>query len=284
MQAHQESARPHPAGRAGGAAALFPETGAGIAFGGLPGRKYAEQQRRTKCRGQGEGQHQRVGGETHLKTRVRFRHHPRQCAVKEVGCGEAGHASHGAESQTFGDELADKAAAARTERQAQGDFGLARCAAREQKVSQIRTRDQQQHADRRQQRGKRTGEFRARLLRSACARLNFETLIQKFAPAFLRRDRAVERFQASLKDRVGPLGCILSGTHRSGCCPLVFPVKPGTDDGQRNFVHRDGLAQRVGTTADPALPVVVTNDGVGRLDAVLGRRNTLPMAALTPRA
>jgi len=65
----------------------------------------------------GEGQHQRVERETHVETRVGGGHHSHQRAVKKIGSGEAGYAADSGERQTFGDELADEAAAARPERE-----------------------------------------------------------------------------------------------------------------------------------------------------------------------
>ena len=103
------------------------------------------------------------------KARIGFRQHPHQRAVKHVRDRDGGDASHGGQRQTLGDELADEASATCAERQAQGDFGFARGAAREQKVGQVRARDQQQHADRRQQRGQRMGEFLARRRRATRA-------------------------------------------------------------------------------------------------------------------
>ena len=117
------------------------------------------------------------------KARIGFRQHPHQRAVKNVGDGDGGDASHGGQRQALGDELADEASAAGAERQAQGDFGFARRAAREQKVGQIRARDQQQHADRRQQRRQRLRELVAPRRRAARRRPELEALIQKLAPA-----------------------------------------------------------------------------------------------------
>ena len=156
---------------------------AGVGPGDLPGWKHAEQQRRGDGRGQNEGQHQRVEGESHVETRVGFRDHPHERAVKNVGDGDGGHASDGGQRQTLRDELADEPSAARAERQAQGDFGFARGAAREQKVGQIRARDQQQDADRGQQRGQRLRELAARRRRSARAGPDSKTLIEKVAAA-----------------------------------------------------------------------------------------------------
>src|SRR5678815_756124 len=44
-----------------------------------------------------------------------------------------------------------------------------------------------------------------------------------------------------------------------------------TDEGQNRFVQSEGLAEYIGTAAEPVLPEVGANDGGWRLDAVLGR-------------
>lgn len=49
-----------------------------------------------------------------------------------------------------------------------------------------------------------------------------------------------------------------------------------TDDCQHSFAQGEGLAQHVGTSAEPVLPVVVANDGIGRLSAIVGRREYPP--------
>jgi hypothetical protein len=57
--------------------------------------------------------------------------------------------------------------------------------------------------------------------------------------------------------------------------PAGFADKAGrgdADDGQRSVAQGERLAQHVGTAGEPALPVVVTDHGPGRLSAILGRR------------
>src|SRR5580698_2457298 len=55
--------------------------------------------------------------------------------------------------------------------------------------------------------------------------------------------------------------------------PAGFPNKARwshADDGQCSFPDGEGLAKHVGTAPEASLPVVVTNDGIGRRVAVVG--------------
>jgi len=139
-------------------------------------------------------------------------------------------------------------------------------------------------------------------------RVNFETLIEQLVPALPCDSRAVEGFQAGLEDCVrlrfrlrrsdarfqrpntwshmalpggvscsqsrpgNTLGCIRSGSQRSGCWPLVSPMKPGgaTPMMVRTDLRRvNALPSTSGLPPKRPLPVVIADDGIGRVGAVV---------------
>src|ERR1051326_3555689 len=142
---------------------------------------------------------------------------------------------------------------------------------------------------------------------TAGARVDLETLIQKLMPALPGHGRAVERFQTRHEYRVR-LGFRLRRSdagfqppenmepHRLTGRRVVQPNLAGyyaglhpqrkpkvrllpagfadearrsnADDGEHGFAQGEGLAQHSGAAAEAALPIVIANDGVGRVDSI----------------
>ena len=230
--------------------------------------------------------------------------------MKTVRDRDGGRASDGGQRQTLGGELTNEASSTRAERQAQRHFGSSRGAAGEQKVGEVRTRNQQQHADGREQRRQRLRELVPRRRRATRAGSNLETLIQEFAAALSGRGRAVERLQAGMKDRVR-LGLRLRARdtrfesrkdvepHRLLGRDVVQPIAAGqdarlrpqrepdirlladsladesrccdTDDGQRHVTYGQRRAQHVRTPAEASLPVGIADDDLGCHGSIVGR-------------
>ncbi len=148
----------------------------------------------------------------------------------------------------------------------------------------------------------------ARRRTATSTRVNFETLIEQLVPALPCDSRAVEGFQAGLEDCVRlrfrlrrsdarfqpaeymePHGFagrrvvqpVASGeyvglhTQREPEIRLLaagFTDEAGrcdTDDGQDRFAQGECLAQHVGAAAEASLPVVIADDGIGRVGAVV---------------
>ena len=156
MQAHEKPAGALLTQTPDGAPALFLEAGSDLNLRDLPGREHAEQQRRRERRQQDERSEQaEIENERHVKIGLGLRHHPTSALCSTDATAIAATAPVGGQRQTLGDELADEASAARAQRQAEGNLGFAGGAARKEQIGEIRARNQQQHADGREQRRQR---------------------------------------------------------------------------------------------------------------------------------
>ena len=113
--------------------------------GRAPNRQRGHDGRRDE-----KGQDHRVQGEVHVKAPIGLRDHLDQRGVQRERDGDGGGAPAGRQRQALGGELATEAFGACAKREPQRHLRLSCGAARQEEIGEIRTRDQQQHADRRQ--------------------------------------------------------------------------------------------------------------------------------------
>jgi hypothetical protein len=308
LHAHQKSSGAELAEPADDPAAVFPEARANLGPGDLAGGKQAEQQGRGACDDRDERQHRRIERKRHPKVGITFRHHPHQGAMQKERDADGGHRANRRKGQAFRHELADQTSATCTQREPYGDFRFTRGAAGKQKVREIRACDEQDHANCGQQRRQRLGELIAGRRRASSRGPDLQALIQDLAPPLACGRGAIERFQTGLKDGVGAsldLGrrharlqsseyvkphrflrrrvvqSIAAGEDHGlhahwkpdiGLLPAGFTdeaARCDANDRERRLAHRQRPADSIGTAAEPALPVAVTDDRVWRRRAIL---------------